>query len=224
MTEQPNPYREGLPERPDRIASLHVDKRGFPVPAFVQWIDGEPDHRVIDRLYMPRAIKFNLCWTCGQPMGVFRTFVLGPMCCVNRVSAEPPSHFDCAQYSVKGCPFLSKPHMHRRDAGLPDSASVGEMNMRNPGVMCLWTTRTFKPVRMTASDGMPGLLFDVGEPTSMSWWREGREATRAEVMDGISSGLPILQDMAEKEGNRAVFKLGTATGELINLLDKHGPR
>jgi hypothetical protein len=35
------------------------------------------------------------------------SFVVGPMCGINRNSAEPPSHKECAQWSARNCPFLS---------------------------------------------------------------------------------------------------------------------
>ena len=46
-----------------------------------------------------------------------------------------------------------------------------------------------------------------GEPKRAHWYARGREATRAEVMASIDSGLPILRDMAESEGPAAVAEL-----------------
>lgn len=219
-----HPYREGLPERPDRIARLEVDARGYPVPAFVEHIEGVPDHRIMSRTYLRRALRLGTCWVCGQPLGVFRTFLIGPMCCVNRVSGEPPSHYDCCDYSARACPFLSRPHAHRRSAGMPEATAQSEgFIARNPGVMALWTTRSYKPFQVMASDGQPGVLFEIGEPTALAWFTQGRPATRAEVIASIASGLPALEELAEKDGKAALFKLGQQVGELHKLLDRLGP-
>ena len=53
---------------PERIARLPLDKRGFPVPWFVQWDDGVPNFPVMDPDKFRLAISFNRCWCCGQPM------------------------------------------------------------------------------------------------------------------------------------------------------------
>src|ERR1041385_5281600 len=109
-----NTLRPGLPELPPKMRALPIDKRGFPVPFFVAMVDGEPDHRMVE----PRAVKVCVeqrrCWICGGQLGVFKSFTVGPMCAINRISAEPPAHFECARYSATACPFLSRPHAHRR--------------------------------------------------------------------------------------------------------------
>lgn len=43
-----NTLRPGLPPQPPKMQHLPVDERGFPAPYFVAWIDGKPDHRVVD--------------------------------------------------------------------------------------------------------------------------------------------------------------------------------
>src|SRR6267154_1896953 len=100
---------------PKRSAELPRDERGYPVPWFVEWIDGKPDFRVMDSDKLVEAIKYKRCWVCGGPLGHYKVFTIGPMCMVNRTSAEPPSHRDCAEFSVRNCPFLTTPDMHRRE-------------------------------------------------------------------------------------------------------------
>src|SRR6516162_9906742 len=100
-----------LPEFiPDRIKRLRVF-RGYPVPWFVPWLNHEPEFRCMTQEKMQLAIEQKRCWICGQKLGTFMTFVVGPMCTVNRINAEPPSHKDCATFAVQACPFLTKPHM-----------------------------------------------------------------------------------------------------------------
>lgn len=190
---------------PSRIASLPVDGRGYPVPWFVAWIDGVPDFRVIGPGKVERAVRLRACWICGQTLGSFQAFVVGSMCAVNRVSAEPPSHRECAIYAATHCPFLTKPRMRRRDSRLPEGTGLmpGIAIPRNPGVALVWITRRYE--RFLASTGP---LFDVGNPTEVLWYAEGRLATRSEVWASIESGLPILAAEAEAEGPDAVAELG----------------
>lgn len=183
-----------LPVPPFRIARLPRNRVGYPVPWFVAWIDGEPDFRVIGEGRVDDAVRFSLCWLCGQRLGANAAFVIGPMCAVNRVSAEPPAHRDCAVYAALACPFLTTPGMRRRDSNLPANAVEpdGEMIRRNPGVSLVWVSRTW----ILRTDLR---LFDVGTPLETRWYTQGREATRREVLASIDSGLPLLRAMAEQD-------------------------
>lgn len=178
---------------PRRIAALPKDRHGRPVPWFVAWIDGAPDFRIIAEHKIKDATLLRLCWICGTHLGANVAYVIGPMCAINRVSAEPPSHRDCAVYSATHCPFLTVPHMRRRESGKPAGAvePPGTMIRRNPGVTLVWVTR-----KITTFAIPGGRLFDVGNPEQVLWYAEGREATRAEVLASIESGLPLLRDEA----------------------------
>jgi len=200
---------------PDRVAALPRDQRGYPVPRFVAWLDvdgrplergqGTPEFRVIHPGAITEAINGPRCWICGGRLGRRMTFVIGPMCAVNRNSAEPPSHHDCAGYAARACPFLARPHARRRENNLPTAAgeAAGIMLRRNPGVTLLWTTRRYRPWR----DPAGGVLFEIGEPERVEWLAEGRAATRAEVLASIDSGLPALRELAEQEGPLAEREL-----------------
>lgn len=189
--------RPELPDPPRRIAMLPVDRRGYPVPWFVAEVDGQPDHRIVPEGRALEAVKRQLCWVCGQPTGRHLAFVIGPMCVVNRITSEAPSHRECAEYSTAACPFLSRPHAVRRDASKPaDAVSPGgNMLPRNPGVLVLWITRPERVSYLTQHN-----LFRLnGEPTETVWIREGRQATRAESLESIETGLPTLRELAEAE-------------------------
>lgn len=185
--------RDGLPPVPLRMAQLPIDKRGYPVPYFVEWIDGEPDFRRMDGKKLRNCITHNFCWLCGKPLARWKTFVLGPMCIVNRTTAEPPSHIECATFAVQACPFLRLPKSKRNESGLSgDRRVAGIMIPRNPGVAVLWTTHTY-----TMEAESDGILFRLlAEPSGVAWFAEGREATRAEVLASLESGLPLLEDLA----------------------------
>lgn len=218
--------RPELPELPKHMRNLKVDQRGYPVPWFVVWLDeneqpvrrgeGKPDFRVIFPGAMSAAVNEKRCWVCGGPLGRYQAFVLGPMCAVNRTSAEPPSHVDCADYSARACPFLSRPHARRREHDLPEHGEVpGVMLRRNPGVALVWVTerghwRTFRAHN--------GTLFNIGEPRETRWYAEGRAATRQEIEASIDSGLPKLRELAEQDGPEAVAELFACVGQARELL------
>lgn len=196
--------RPDLPELPERMRSLPTS-RGYPVPFFVAWVNGEADFRVFDGEKLHACVLFDLCWLCGQKLGTWKTFVVGPMCIINRTSSEPPSHKDCAIFAAKACPFLTRPKARRREADLPEGRKdpAGEMCGRNPGCIVVWTTRK---VGMF-SDGKGGRLFELGDPTETLWFTEGRPSTREEVDTSINTGLPFLMELAEQDGQGAVAEL-----------------
>jgi hypothetical protein len=202
-------------EMPWRIKDLPIDERGFPVPHFVEWIDGKPDFRVMSKRAMVACVKHHLCWICGQPLGRHLAFALGPMCAINRVNSEPPSHLECARYAARACPFLARPHAKRREVGLPEGtgAQAGIPIDRNPGAVGIWTTRSYRIIRVDNGD-----LFELGNPVTVEWWAQGRPATRAEVWQSIESGLPILRDMALQEGPKAIDELHQRIAQAMPLL------
>ncbi len=189
---------------PPRMRSLPRDHRNYPVPYFVAWIDGKPDFRVIEKDRLAHCHNNKLCWLCGEKMGRYKAFVIGPMCSINRVSSEPPSHRECAEFAVKACPFLTLPKAERRLNNLPEDGvkAAGEGISHNPGATLVWVTETYKPFRVGH-----GVLFQVGAPHQIEWYAEGRIATRAEVDAAVAKGLPLLRATAESESPAAVAAL-----------------
>lgn len=207
---------------PHRMKHLPRDERGFVVPWFVAWMDeagepcppgkGTPDFRVIRPGGITMAYAQRLCWLCGQPMlpKIPRVFTIGSMCLVNRISAEPPAHWPCANYATKVCPFLTKPRMVRNKKAMPEDASDpgGIMLERNPGVAVLYSTLACRRI----DDGSGRSLFQLGAPESLEFKCEGRDATLPELAESIRTGLPILRQLAEEEGPEAMaaFRLAVA--------------
>lgn len=180
------------------MKSLPVDERGYVVPWFVEWIDGKPEFRAMDGRKWERAILERRCWVCGEKLGRFLTFVIGPMCGVNRTASEPPCHLECARWSARNCPFLSRPHMARRDHEQLKAAgatSSGVLLERNPGVTLLWTTRSYEV--FDAGNGKP--LIEIGESEQVEWWAERLPATREQVTASVESGLPFLAELAKEQ-------------------------
>ena len=203
-------------EIPPRMRGLKISDEGYPVPWFVPWIDGKPEFRGMDGEKFRMAVKYKKCWLCGEPLGKFMTFVIGPMCAVNRNTAEPPCHYGCAVYAVEACPFLTQPRMRRNEVrSIPEAGTVaGIMIKRNPGVACLWTTQSYQ----TYQSG--GTLFRIGDPKKVEFFAEGRKATYAEVTFSISTGLPLLLREAEKDGQEAVNELHKIVEAALVLIPK----
>lgn len=206
---------------PPRMARRPVSDKGFPVPYFVTAKDehGNWDFRFVHPRMPLEIAKRGVCWLCGEKLGQYLAFVIGPMCSINRVSSEPPSHRDCAEYAIKACPFLSKPNMRRNDADLTPEQK-GELIERtpgiaiahNPGVALLWITRT----------GVYRYgLFHLGEPLEVYWYREGRPATRAECLEAIDKGLPHLRAVAAAEN--AMDELDAQIKRAMPLLPREAP-
>jgi hypothetical protein len=202
-----------FPDAPPQIKALKVDARGYPVPFFVSWIDGLPEFRAVDPRKVEHAHRQKLCWVCGRTFsGAVRAFPIGPMCAVNRVSSEPPSHPDCARFAATACPFLTRPMAKRRpmEEGKPPP---GIMIERNPGVTLIWHCRHYRAER-----SHEGWLFRIGTPHRLEWFAEGRAATRAEVMASIESGEPILRRYAELDGPDAVAMFEGMLGRALKLV------
>ena len=182
---------------PDRMKKLPISDKGFPIPWFVHFDqDGVPNFTAIHPGRIVQAHNKRLCWLCGERLGAYQCFTVGPMCVVNKVSAEPPSHLDCAQYATRACPFLVNPRAKRNHKALPDEhvPPPGEMIERNPGVTALYITK-----RYTVFKVPNGSLFNIGNPIKIEWWCQGRAATRAEVDISIESGLPSLYAACDKD-------------------------
>lgn len=195
----------GKPPLPARMQRLPRDARGYVVPWFVAWVDGVPQFNIADPEKFVRAVEGGFCWVCGEKLGRWAAFVIGPMCAVNRTTSEPPCHRDCAIWSAQACPFLSQPKMRRVDhrslPAIQEEGLIGGVAFnRNPGVACVWICDRWRVIRVDQDLGK-GLLhrLDVCEPHEVTYWCEGRPATRAEVEDSVTSGMPFLREMAERQ-------------------------
>jgi hypothetical protein len=182
---------------PDNMKHLPVSKKGFPVPFFASIVDGEWDFRVTTAEKFVACVKEKRCWICGQALGSKYAFVAGPMCVVTKTSAEPPCHLTCATYSAIACPFLAQPRMKRNESDLPEGhrPPAGVAIMRNPGVTAVLVTRKYK----LFDDGDGRALVEMGDPEDIKWYAQRRPATQAEVMDSVTSGMPLLWAQCDQE-------------------------
>jgi hypothetical protein len=216
-----------IPDRIDRLPRWRIMGQDYPVPYFVAWFDadnepcrpgqGRPDFRVMAMEKWARCWKSGRCWVCGEPLGKYKAYVIGPMCAVTRTTSEPGSHLECAVYSAQTCPFLTNPKMKRGSdvVELPEATRLpaGFFIARNPGVACVWVTRTAKSFKATH-----GTLITLGDPERVEWFAHGRAATYEEVLTSIMSGYPKLVEVAEAEGNGAVEELSARLYGTMKLL------
>jgi hypothetical protein len=204
-----------FPDAPAAIKTLRVDRRGYPVPAFVPWFDGEPEFRAVEASTIERVHRERLCWICGLRNSGAKAFVIGPMCCINRLAPEPPSHLLCARFAAQSCPFLSQPMAKRNLHNMPEhQPPAGIMIPRNPGVTAIWVASTYRAEKQPEG----GLLFRIGAPAKVEWWCEGRKATRDEVVESVRSGLPALQDLAKLDGPEGMMALLDQTKRFMKLV------
>jgi hypothetical protein len=215
-------YREDLPEIPDRIRKLPV-LRGYPVPWFVQEFEHGYDFRVVGGEKMLAAIHQKLCWICGEPLGSIWVFTIGPMCIINRITSEPPSHRECAVFAVKACPFLNQREIKRNEKDLPENTqgAAGIHIDRQPGVIALWFTNNYN---LTPAPGGTGFLFEIGDPSRVLWFRESREATRDEILESIESGFPELEKEEQPNTMGMAYLHERKTGAMKYLPDNEKKR
>ena len=203
-----------LPPMPAGVEKLPRDDRGYPVPWFVAWVDGKPEFRCARGEALTQAIRGNLCWVCGESfIDNILAFVIGPMCAVNRNTAEPPCHLECARFAAMACPFLAIPKAKRRESNMPEGTvdPAGMAIRRNPGVALIYITNRYRIHRERN-----GILFELPAPAAVEWYCEGRPATRDEVLESINTGLPILRKVADQDNAGA--ELDAAVAEAMKLL------
>lgn len=213
-------YRPGLPPLPQRMRALPLSDKGYPVPYFVAHVDGAYNFLVADARKQVICLQQNRCWICGQTLGVFKVFVVGPMAALNRISSEPPSHLECAEYAVAACPFLLYPKAKRREleGSVQSVAPPGVLMEHNPGVMLLWTTKKHEPL---FGSRQPGLI-QLGDPTTATWYSAGHKASRQQAEAALAFAKGELAKHCDDDP-RQLAMLDERVERLRKLLPHDGP-
>lgn len=187
--------------KPEQIAALPRNTAGYPIPFFAALVDGERTLLLADPAAWRACVDDHRCWICGRDRGWPDAFILGPIGIVNRTTQEPPSCVQCAEYAVLVCPFLARPDMVRRKQGLPEHRfTAGIAVERNLGVAAIWIATDWKPFH--PRPGRQEMLLELGDPVSVSWWTQGRPATRGEAITGLHTGLQLLVRQCQNDGDR----------------------
>ncbi len=192
-----NVLRKTLPPLPNRMKSLPIDERGYPVPWFVTWIDGKPDFRLLDEEKFILAVRLKACSVCGTSLGRFKSFVGGPMNVLQMLSGEPPMHHECAFFAVRACPFLLLPLSKRRKTNLPGDIDIigdpGDVFFEdNPGITSIWTC-----TRYHMSEG--GRIFRFDDAHKLEWFSEGEPATTERITAALHSARDRLNKIQESQ-------------------------
>ncbi|WP_443750333.1 hypothetical protein [Asticcacaulis solisilvae] len=190
---------------PTGMRTLPLDERGIPVPWFVDWPGGKPDFRIVDGRKLIDGWKQDLCWICGQRLFAFRAWIIGPVSLINRCTAEPPAHPECARTALTHCPFLSNPEMKRNKAALPVRQSGGgELVEHNSGLSCAWITKGRGGEMINPGNG---LMFRIFEPHTVEWFRNGTRAGAEDVHAGFEDAARRLRDSDRRHGPAALHNL-----------------
>lgn len=93
---------------PDRLKSLKVDPRGYPIPFFIPIDkDGKPDFKYMDARKQMICVKYKVCMICGQPLNKNEFYYIsGPVGLKNKVASDPAMHEECAKFSLEICPHM----------------------------------------------------------------------------------------------------------------------
>lgn len=206
-----------FPNAPSRIARLLTDRRGFPIPWFVSWKDASPQFPVLDASKLTIAWRDEKCWVCGDKLGGYRAWVVGPMSVVEGAAPEPPSHPECAAFSVTSCPHLATPQARRSERHLdhPEYQERSNISKVRTGAAAIWVTKGRGATPFPAGGGV---LFGLEEPHSLEWFTAGRPATSGEVRAAIAIGLPTLLRAAQEEQRAAELN------RRLELLERWIPR
>lgn len=208
--------RKGLPPLPDRMKALPLNAGGYPIPWFVETLkDGTRDFRIMDAHKRVLAFNRRLCWVCGQKLGVYMSFVVGPMCVVNRNTAEPPCHLECAQFAARACPFMLQPGRDYRMPNVEGIRQVVGMLPGNPGAAAIWVTKSYTLTPMHGD-----IHVTLGDPVEVHWYAEGKLATRQQILDSLARRLPLVREVAEKGGLGDVALLERMTAEAMEWIPK----
>ncbi len=185
---------------------------GYIVPYFVAWyLDDKPVNEKVPGA-VPSFVTIdiqratfcrtnNLCWCCGKQLGAHKWFVFGPASAIAQTSVEPPSHAECAHYAVQVCPFILDPDRNMRGPTVPTKLGQAVnpgVSVHNPGVSVLWATKKFEAFKVGRERGV--YWYAVGEPEVVEFWRKGKKATRAEVVEAVDASLKVNgYDKADRE-------------------------
>lgn len=182
-------------ELPKRMRTLARDPRGYPIP-FIVMRDrhGVPQFTINDTEKTLRCHRRRLCAICGKPHdrdGFW--FIGGSRCFLHELGAflDPPAHLECAEYSLRVCPFLAaRSYARRIDAGklapgaLPDGTELVTHDFMEPRLPELFGLgRTLGYERSVTPHYPAGLYTDDGWQY-VEWWHGG------ERVDAPARGAP----------------------------------
>lgn len=213
--------RPEMQNAPRCMSNRPIDHRGFYVPWFVteKTEDGHWDFVRIQASRVRQAMEEKLCFVSGTPLGKYSSFVVGPMCTINRVGSDMACRREVAQWAAKVCPFLTRPLAVREH--VPDHVTPGNLDTGNPGCAVVWTGLTRNILVMRNN------LIRIPPATSVEFYKEGQLATKGEARHFMKVGARKLMALAEQETetiNRrtVVDECSLMVAETVEMLEKMG--
>jgi hypothetical protein len=171
---------------PARVASLPKDPRGYPIFFTVAPPDGQPaNHKILNWRNRNRCAEERLCGVCGQPLDYWLAFVGGPMCVDLRAYGDPPMHRECAEYSLKVCPFLATDLQYSDPKVMEQAFGTTEDEYASPykpKYAALYLTRKFTFTYLSADRTM--ITFTPAAAKRVTYWYRGRP------VEGVPVDLP----------------------------------
>lgn len=113
---------------------------GFPVPVIFKWVQGKPNFREIDVHKWRSAVQNKTCMICGNELNYWSWYVGGDACLKSKLMINGAMHRECAEESMRLCPFLNKTRTTYRGE-LPTHPNQ-ETKSGRPDVMHLMRGRT----------------------------------------------------------------------------------
>lgn len=103
---------------PNCLAHLKVDPRGYPIPFFIPYRDGQPDFKFMCPVKQNRAIDESLCHVCGKKLNKdYVYFITGPVGLQNTTVSDPGMHRECAEFAMQVCPHMLFQKAQRKTEG-----------------------------------------------------------------------------------------------------------
>lgn len=145
---------------PKELAHLKLDSRGYPIPYFVSYRDGEPEFRIMDTNRLQMIVERKVCHICGKKLpSDYCYFIAGPMGLKNKISTDAGMHRVCAEFSMKACPhlYLQKAERRLNDALAKAAEAVNPFHLPDkPDTLYLVKVDKWK---QTIEEGRPFIHF-----------------------------------------------------------------
>jgi hypothetical protein len=187
---------------PAGVAKLPRDPRGYPIFFSVQSDTERPsNHKILNPKRRIICASERRCNVCGEKLGYWLAFLGGPMCVDQRAFADAPMHPECAEYSLRVCPFLatdlqySDPEIMRRAYSTTEDKYASRVK---PKYVVLYLTRGYE-YRFLSADGSM-MTFRPAAPKHVVYWRAGEAlpGVPEDLQEVLAKGRAAAKEMAAR--------------------------
>lgn len=197
---------------PERMKSLPMDQRGYPIPYTVlRDSKGKAHFAVNSEERRLRCLKEDLCPICGLRLFRGRWLVGGPGSglVAEGLFQDPPMHSECAHYALQVCPWLVLGnYVNRVDDKTMDPEERNNVTLRDPTIIAN-RPPFFVALMFVGQDhvlnmvnGEPNVHIRPKKPYRVvEYWRDGHQLSN---QSGKQIAVDYLRDLAETMG--AEFK------------------